>query len=159
MIEAGDGAGLSQIRFGIFGPADEVGVRHLDGDGPLQLIVVSQVDETEAALAEDSLHPIATDLLWLLLIGGNDNQWWISGRPAREQRYRIGLSWAMSLKGRGYGNDGDDCTRRKVGSPRKTRGDENAGADEHGHDPHSHRGQERTWLTHCLDLLLPRRGI
>ena len=61
MIEVGDGAGFGQIGFGVFGPSDQLGVRHLDGDEPLQLVVVGQVDEAEAALAQDSFHPVATD--------------------------------------------------------------------------------------------------
>ena len=40
-------------------------MRHLDGDEPLQLLVVGQVDEAEAALAQDFLDPVATDSLGL----------------------------------------------------------------------------------------------
>ena len=69
MVEAGDGAGFGQVGFGVFGPGDEPAVRHLDGDEPLQLLVVGQVDEAEAAFAQDSLDPVATDALGLL--GGN----------------------------------------------------------------------------------------
>ena len=61
VVEGGDGAGLGQVGFGVFGPADEPAVRHLDGDGPLQLLVVGQVDATEAALAQDPLNPVAAD--------------------------------------------------------------------------------------------------
>ena len=62
MVEVGDGAGFGQIGFGVFGPGDQLAVRHLDGDEPLQLVVVGQVDEAEAALAQDPLDPVATDL-------------------------------------------------------------------------------------------------
>ena len=36
---------------------------HLDGDRPLQLVVVGQIDDAEAALSQDSFHPVATDVL------------------------------------------------------------------------------------------------
>ena len=52
MIEIGDRASLGQIRLGIFGLRDQLGVRHLDGDQPIQLLVVSQIDETEAPFAQ-----------------------------------------------------------------------------------------------------------
>ena len=39
-------------------------MRHLDGDGPLQLIVVGEVNEAEAAFAQDPLDAVATDLRW-----------------------------------------------------------------------------------------------
>ena len=38
-------------------------MRHLDGHGPLQLVVVGQIDEAEAALAQHFLDPVATDPL------------------------------------------------------------------------------------------------
>jgi hypothetical protein len=63
VVEAGDGAGFGQVGFGVFGPGNKSGVRHLDGDRPLQLLVVGQVDDTEAASAQDSLHPVAADAL------------------------------------------------------------------------------------------------
>ena len=66
MIEAGDGAGFGQIGFGVFGPGHQLAVRHLDGHETLQLLVVGQVDEAEAAFAQDSLDPVATDSLGLL---------------------------------------------------------------------------------------------
>ena len=69
VVEAGDGAGFGQIGFGVFGPGDEPAVRHLDGDKALQLLVVGEVNQPEAALAQDSLDPVATDALGR--IGGN----------------------------------------------------------------------------------------
>ena len=62
MVEIGDGAGFGQVGFGVGGLSDELGVRNLDGDEPLQLVVMGEVDEAEAALAQHSLDPVATDL-------------------------------------------------------------------------------------------------
>ncbi len=69
VVEVGDGAGFGQIGFGVFGASHQLGVRHLDGDEPLQLVVVGEVDEAEAALAQDFLDAVATDVLRLR--GGN----------------------------------------------------------------------------------------
>ncbi len=63
MIEIGDRASLGQIRFGIFGLRDQLGVRHLDGDEPIQLLVVGQIDEAEAPFAQHFLDAVATNLL------------------------------------------------------------------------------------------------
>jgi hypothetical protein len=43
-------------------PIARSGVRHLDGDQPLQLVVMSEGDEAEAALPQDFLHPVATNV-------------------------------------------------------------------------------------------------
>ena len=45
------------------GLGHELGVRHLDSDGSLQLVVLGQVDEAEAALAQQLLDPVAADAL------------------------------------------------------------------------------------------------
>ena len=50
VVEVGDGAGFGQVGFGVFGPSHQLAVRHLDGDEPLQLVVVGQVDEAESRL-------------------------------------------------------------------------------------------------------------
>ena len=63
MVEIGDRAGLGQIRLGIFGLRDQPGVRHLDGDGPVQLLILGQIDEAEAPFAQHFLDPVATDPL------------------------------------------------------------------------------------------------
>ena len=63
MVEVGDGAGFGQIGFGGFGTIHQLAMRHLDGDETLQLVVVGEVDEAEAAFAQDFLDPVATDLL------------------------------------------------------------------------------------------------
>ena len=62
VVEVGDGAGFGQVGFGVFGAGDQLAMRHLDGDRPLQLVVVGQVDQAEAALAQEPFDPIATDV-------------------------------------------------------------------------------------------------
>lgn len=47
VMQAGDGPCLGEIRFGIGAPGNEGGVRHLDGDGTPELIIVCQIDEPE----------------------------------------------------------------------------------------------------------------
>jgi ABC-type transporter Mla maintaining outer membrane lipid asymmetry ATPase subunit MlaF len=42
MIQVGDRARLSQIRLGIFGLRDQLGVRDFDGNRAIQLLIVSQ---------------------------------------------------------------------------------------------------------------------
>ncbi len=69
MVEIGDRASLSQIHFRIFGMRDQAGVRHLDGDGPVQLLVLSEIDKAEAPLAQHFLDAIAADPLGMLLTG------------------------------------------------------------------------------------------
>ena len=65
MIEVGDGTGFGQVGIGGFGVIHQLAVRQLNGDEPLQLIVVGQIDEAEAALTEDLLYAVATNVLWL----------------------------------------------------------------------------------------------
>ena len=120
MVEVGDGAGFGQVGFGVFGASHQLAVRHLDGHGPLQLVVVGQVDEAEAALAQDSLDPVATDVLgrgcwasmYRLLVGrfmdlcrvGERRQLWVAlsvvferaDSPARRRRSRS--TWTSSFK-------------------------------------------------------------
>ena len=62
MVEIGDGAGFGQIGFGGFGAVHQLAMRHLDGDKPLQLVVVGEVNEAEPALAQNFLDPVATDV-------------------------------------------------------------------------------------------------
>ena len=41
-------------------------MRHLDGDGPVQLLVLGEIDEAEAPLAQHFLDAVATDPLGML---------------------------------------------------------------------------------------------
>ncbi len=51
VVEVGDGSRFGQVGFGGFGTIHQLAVRNLDGDEPLQLVVVGEVDEAEAAFA------------------------------------------------------------------------------------------------------------
>jgi hypothetical protein len=95
VIEVGDGAGFGQIGFGGFGAIHQLAMRHLDGDRTLQLSVVSQVNQAEAAFAKESFHPIAPDLLGL---SGIDRRRQIhGGRLERASTVGIvhGHSWSQ----------------------------------------------------------------
>ena len=48
MIQIGDGAGLREISLGIFGVRDQRGVRHLDRHTAVQLIIMGQINQSEA---------------------------------------------------------------------------------------------------------------
>ena len=63
MVEIGDHSSLGQIRFRILGLRDQPGVRHVDGDGPVQLLILSEIDKAKAPLAEHFLNAVATDPL------------------------------------------------------------------------------------------------
>ena len=66
VIEVGDGAGFGQVGFGIFGTIHQLAMRHLDRDETLQLLVVGEIDEAEAAPSQQFLDPVSTDALRLL---------------------------------------------------------------------------------------------
>jgi hypothetical protein len=51
VIQAGQNASLSQIGLHVFQPARLIQVRYLDGDKPVQVVVVGQIDSPEAAFA------------------------------------------------------------------------------------------------------------
>ena len=61
VIEVGDRAGFGQVGFGVFGTGHQLAVRNFNGDEPLQLLVISQIDEAEATLSEYPFNPIATN--------------------------------------------------------------------------------------------------
>ena len=63
VVEAGDGAGFLQVRFGLVGPGHQARVRHLDRHRAVQLVVVRQVDQPEPAPAQHPLDAVAADLL------------------------------------------------------------------------------------------------
>ena len=66
VVEIGDRAGFGQVRLGVLRAKNERGMRHLDGDGPVQLLVVGQIDQSETALAQEPFHPVAADPFRLL---------------------------------------------------------------------------------------------
>ena len=63
MIETCDRASLGQVRLGIFRLRDQFGMRHLNGDVAIQLLIVRQIDEPEAPFAQHLLDAVTTDLL------------------------------------------------------------------------------------------------
>jgi hypothetical protein len=52
VVEVGDGAGLGQVDFGLARPGHQPAVGHLDRHRAVDLFVVGEVDQPEAALAE-----------------------------------------------------------------------------------------------------------
>ena len=69
MIEAGDRPGFGQVGFGVFRAGKQALVGNLDGDETLQLFVVGQIDDAEAAFAQDPLDLVAADLPGLIAKG------------------------------------------------------------------------------------------
>ena len=65
VIEIGDGAGFDQISLGVFGGGHPMPVRHFDRHGAAQLVVISQINEAEAAFAQQPFDPVATNPLWV----------------------------------------------------------------------------------------------
>ena len=59
MIQAGNRAGLGQIRFGRVVASHKLPMWQLDGDTPIQLFVEGQIDLAKPALAQQSLNPVA----------------------------------------------------------------------------------------------------
>ena len=60
MLQARDDAGLGHVRLGVPGPGQTIAARHLDGHGALQLFIVALVNDAEAALAQELVHPVAS---------------------------------------------------------------------------------------------------
>ncbi len=58
----GQHSGFVKVRFGIGWLRCQFPVGHLDGDVPLKLIVVGEVDGPEPAFAQQTLDAVATDL-------------------------------------------------------------------------------------------------
>ena len=94
VIEVGDGAGFGQIGFGVFGPSHQLAMRHLDRHEPLQLVVMGEIDEAEAALAQDLLDPVATDALGRREVARAGGPSSVRTRP----RFEAGRSWAIPVK-------------------------------------------------------------
>ena len=95
VIEVGDSAGFGQVGFGGFGPIHQLSMRHLDGDEPLQLPVMSEVDEAEAALSADFLDPVATDVR--RRAGKQHQRRALRGRPAGKHLFYRDRSRLMTL--------------------------------------------------------------
>ncbi len=84
MVEVRDRASLVQIRFGVFGPADQPAMRHLDCHRPAQLVVLGQIHQAEPTLAQHAFDPIPTDSIGELsggLVTSNGRS--LPGRPFR----------------------------------------------------------------------------
>ena len=62
MVQIGEDAGLDEKCFHVLGLADSFRVRHLDGDGAVEVIVVSKIDPSEPALTEPADDPVAPDV-------------------------------------------------------------------------------------------------
>ncbi len=61
VVQPGEDAGFVQVGFHILGLTDPLGVRHLDGDRSVEVIIVRQVDSPEPALTETADDPVAPD--------------------------------------------------------------------------------------------------
>jgi hypothetical protein len=62
MIKVRNDTSLGQIRLGIFGARYQVGVRNLDGDEPIQLLIVSEIDDSKTAFSQNPFDAVAIDL-------------------------------------------------------------------------------------------------
>jgi hypothetical protein len=62
VIEIGDVLGFRQISFDIFGSSNQPAVGHFDSNATVELIIVSLIDPSEAALAQETYHSVATNL-------------------------------------------------------------------------------------------------
>src|SRR4029077_14538085 len=61
MVEAGEETGFGQVRLGLLRYGKALRPGNLYGYRPVQLIVMGQVDATEASLAQNCLHSVATN--------------------------------------------------------------------------------------------------
>ncbi len=62
VVEPGEGAGLGQVGLDILATEDPIRVGHLDRHGAVEIVVLSQIDPAETAMAQESDHPVATEL-------------------------------------------------------------------------------------------------
>ena len=58
MVQLGEDAGFNEKCLGILGASDSFGIRHLDGDRAVKVVVVSEIDPSEPALTEPTDDPI-----------------------------------------------------------------------------------------------------
>src|SRR5262249_22602646 len=61
VAKGGDDAGLLEEGVSGAGPGKESSGRHLDRDGPLQVVIAGKVDDAKASLAQNALNAIAAD--------------------------------------------------------------------------------------------------
>ncbi len=59
MVQLGEDASFVQIRLHILGMGDTSGVRNLDRDRTIEVVVVREVDPSESALTEEPGDPVA----------------------------------------------------------------------------------------------------
>gem|GEM_PF-7029668 len=78
MVEVGDGTSFCKIGVGVPCPCDQFGVRDLNRDQSFQLIVVSEIDESKAALSQQPFNPITTNSSWLFNCRDNTLMDWDS---------------------------------------------------------------------------------
>lgn len=62
VVQAGEHSGFGKVVFDVLRAADQVAVRHLDGNASLQHIVVPKVDLAAAALAQNLLNAVSSNL-------------------------------------------------------------------------------------------------
>ena len=62
MVQLGKDAGFDKKRLDILGASDSFGVRHLDGDRSVEIVIVSQIDPSEPALTQASEDRVTPDL-------------------------------------------------------------------------------------------------
>ena len=88
MIEIGNRASFGEICLGIFGLRDQLGVGNLDGNQPIQLLVVGHIDEAKAAFAQHFFDAIAANLFERL-----------SGAASSGE---MGFPWLSCVTSRGF---------------------------------------------------------
>jgi hypothetical protein len=64
VIQIGDILGFGQVSFDIFGARNQLAVGHFDGNGTVELLILSLIDTSKAALAQELQDSVATDLRW-----------------------------------------------------------------------------------------------
>ena len=62
MVQAGEDAGFVQVRLDILGVGDSFGVRHLDRDGAVEVVVVGQIDPPNPPWPKPSEDRVTPDL-------------------------------------------------------------------------------------------------
>ena len=63
VVQAGEDAGLGQVRLDVLGACDQTGMRRLDRDGPVKLLIQRLKDAPEATFSKEFDHAIPADPL------------------------------------------------------------------------------------------------